>query len=66
MRRGDKYIVYALGGDKKRKGVGMIVREEVAKSVMMCEPISDRIMLMRLKVKPVNVLVVQVYEHQTK
>ena len=39
----------------------MIVREEVAKSVMMCEPISDRIMAMRLKVKPVNVLVVQVY-----
>ena len=28
---GDKYIVYASGGDKKRKGVGMIVREEVAK-----------------------------------
>ena len=37
----------------------MIVREEVAKSVMMCEPISDRIMVMKLKVKPVNVLMVR-------
>ena len=33
----DKYIVNASGGDMKRKEVGMIVREEVAKSVMMCE-----------------------------
>ena len=39
----------------------MIVGEEVAKSVMMCEPISDRIMVMILKVTLVNVLVVQVY-----
>ena len=28
---------------------------------MMCEPISDRIMVMRLKVTPVNAFVVQVY-----
>ena len=39
----------------------MIVREEVAKSVVMCEPISDRIMIMRLKMAPVNVLLVQIY-----
>src|SRR6059036_1595873 len=39
----------------------MIVEEEVVKSVMMCEPISDRIMIMRLKMAPVNVLLVQIY-----
>ena len=39
----------------------MIVREEVVKSVMMCEPISDRIMVMRLKMAPINVLLVQIY-----
>src|SRR5206468_3756161 len=41
----------------------MIVKEEVVKSVMMCEPISDRIMIMRLKMAPVNVLLVQIYAH---
>ena len=35
--------------------------EEVIKSVMMCESISDRIMIMRLKMAPVNVLLVQIY-----
>ena len=54
---GDKYKV----GKKRRRGVGVIVREEVIKSVMMCEPISERIMLMRLKVAPINVLLVQIY-----
>src|SRR5437867_457260 len=50
--------------EEKRTGeslVGVIVREEVAKSVVMCEPISDRIMIMRLKMAPVNMLMVQIY-----
>ena len=28
---------------------------------MMCEPFSDRIIVMRLKTKPVNLLLVQIY-----
>src|SRR6184192_3772246 len=58
---GDKYKVFFSGGKKRRRGVGVIVREEVAKSVMMCEPISERILIMRLKVAPINVLLVQIY-----
>ena len=58
---GDKYRVFFSEGEKRRRGVGMIVTEEVAKSVMMCEPISDRIMVMRLKMTPINMLVVQIY-----
>src|SRR5437899_11093328 len=46
---------------KRRRGVGVNVREELAKSVMMCEPISERIVIMRLKVAPINVLLVQIY-----
>src|SRR5437867_10154310 len=34
---GDKYKVFFSGGNKRRRGVGVIVREEVVKSVMMCE-----------------------------
>ena len=39
----------------------MIVKEEIVKSIMMCEPISDRIMIMRVKMAPVNVLIMQLY-----
>ena len=41
--------------------MGVIVREEVAKSVMMYEPISERILIMRLKVAPINIPLVQIY-----
>src|SRR5206468_5742019 len=58
---GDKYRVFFSGGKKRRRGVGVFVREEVVKSVMMCEPISERIIIMRLKVAPLNVLLVQIY-----
>ena len=57
---GDKYKVFFSGGEKNRRGVSVIVREGVAKSVVMCEPISDRIMIMRLKMARINVLLVQI------
>src|SRR6267154_1989270 len=58
---GDKYHVFYSGGKRKRRGVGVIVREEVVKSVMMWEPISERITIMKLKVAPINMLIVQIY-----
>ena len=60
---GDKYQVFYSGGKKRRRGVGVIVREEVVKSVMICKPISGRIMIMRLKVALINMLMVQIYMH---
>src|SRR6267154_553125 len=59
--RGDKYHVFYSGGKKRRRGMGVIVREEVVKSVMMWEPIAERIMIMRLKVAPINMLIMQIY-----
>ena len=41
--------------------MGAIVREAVVMSIMMCKSISDRIMIMRLKVAPINVLIVQIH-----
>src|SRR6267154_3280190 len=58
---GDKYQVFYSGRKKKRRGVRVIVREEVAKSVMMWEPIWERIMIMKLKVATINMLIVQIY-----
>src|SRR3989442_15418800 len=58
---GEKYKLFFSGGKKRRRGVGVIVREAVAKQEMMCEPISERILIMRLKVAPINILLVQIY-----
>ena len=58
---GDSYRIFYSGGDKNRRGVGLIVAEEVLRSVMMVEPISERIIIMRLMMKPTNVLIVQIY-----
>lgn len=58
---GNKFRVYYSGGKKNRRGVGVIMKEEVEKSVMMWEPISERLMLIRLKMAPVNALILQIY-----
>lgn len=58
---GAKYRVFISGGEKRRRGVGLVVKEEMAKSILMWEPISDRITIMRLKMAPINMLVAQIY-----
>ena len=39
----------------------MIVKEEVGKSIILWEPISERVMLMRVKMDQINVLILQIY-----
>ena len=56
----DSYRAFYSGGDKNRRGVGLIVAEEVLRSVMMVEPISERIIIMRLMMMPTNVLIMQI------
>ena len=48
---GDTYRIFYSGGDKNRRGVGLIVVEEVLRSVMMVEPISERIIIMNKKIQ---------------
>jgi exonuclease III len=57
----DRFRVIYSGGEKKRRGVCMILREKVGNSVLNYRLITDRIMVVRLKASPVNLLVVQVY-----
>ena len=35
--------------------------EDVSKSILMCEPISEKIIIIRLKATPVNILIIQIY-----
>ena len=49
---GETYRLIYSGGEKNRRGVGMILRGNVAKSVLDYKLVSDRIMIVKLKADP--------------
>ena len=53
-------MIYA-GGEKHRNGVGIVMKNRVAKSMMGFWAISDRVIMMKLEAKPSNIKVMQVY-----
>ena len=57
----ENFRVFFSGGDKNRRGVGMVLRGKVGQAVMQYNLISDRIIVVRLKATPVNLLLLQVY-----
>ena len=58
----DGHTLWYSGEEKSHeKGVGFLVHKDVAKSVMECRPISNRIITMRLAGQPLNISIVQVY-----
>ena len=56
----DYNIIYS-GGDKHEKGVGIILDKERSKSLMGYWPISDRVLLVKLKGHPFNISINQAY-----
>lgn len=58
----DDYVMYYSGGQiKGRNGVGVIMTKELAKCVENVDYASDRVIGVRLKGVPKNVLIIQVY-----
>ena len=57
----DRFRVIFSGGSKKRRGVAIVVRNNAATALESYESHCERIMIARLKAKPVNILLVQVY-----
>ncbi|XP_073824763.1 FERM domain containing isoform X3 [Musca autumnalis] len=55
--------IYFSGNSKRnhRNGVGIIVKEHIAKSVIGFIPKSDRTMIIKISAKPVNINIIQVY-----
>ena len=52
--------------DKHEQGVGIIVHENITKSVIGFQAISSRILVLRLKATPFNVTIIQVYAPTTE
>ena len=49
------------GGQKHEKGVGMLLDEDVSKCLLGYWTISDRVMLVKIKGRPFNMAIIQVY-----
>ena len=57
----DDYTMIYSGGEDHKNGVGIILRNEVAKSLIGYWPISDRVVMVKLQAKPFNINMIQVY-----
>ena len=57
----DDYIMIYSGGEYHKNGVGIILRNEVAKPMIGYWPISDRVVMVKLQAKPFNINMIQVY-----
>ena len=58
----DGHKIYFSGReDKHEQGVGFLVNKDVRNSVMSCQPISSRIITIRLKASPLNISIIQAY-----
>ena len=57
----DDYTMIYSGGEDHKNGVGIILRNEMAKSLIGYWPISDRVVVVKLQAKPFNINMNQVY-----
>ena len=57
----ENHTIISSGGKKHRNGVGIVMKNSVAKSMMAFWAISDRVVKMKLEAKPFNFNVMQVY-----
>ena len=65
FRSGKNTVMYSGHDTYRKNGVGMIVTNEVAKSLIGYKAVNDRIMYIRVKARPVNITCVQVYAPTT-
>ena len=53
-------MIYS-GGDQRQGGVGLLVSPKIKKAISEVRPVGDRIITMKLDVKPIPVNIIQVY-----
>jgi hypothetical protein len=61
MKISDGMTIYYSGSDKHVGGVGFITNAQMAQAVLSWDPVSDRIITLRLQTRIVKVTIVQVY-----
>ena len=53
--------MYYSGGERAERGVAIVVHKSVVKSAVKKIVCNDRIIALKLKAEPVNILIMQVY-----
>jgi len=56
-----KYKVLYSGGDKKRKGVALVLRGVAAETIQSFQMVSERIIRVKIRAKHVDLIVIQTY-----
>ena len=60
--RWGSHSVFQVGKeDKHEQGMGFLVHKDIVKSVTGCRPISSRLITVRLRARPFNITIIQVY-----
>ena len=62
MSTDDRHKVYFSGEEGKHEyGVGFLVHKDVVGAVLGCQPVSNRLISIRLRAAPFNITIIQVY-----
>ena len=62
MSTDDRHKVYFSGEEGKHEyGVGFLVHKDVVGAVLGCQPVSSRLISIRLRAAPFNITIIQVY-----
>ena len=56
-----EHRIIGCGSDMKRQGVAIIMDEKTCGDVLHVERISERIMMIKIKANPVDMMIIQVY-----
>ena len=62
----DGHRVVGSGGELKRHGVALIFEQKLCGEILQCERISERLMMIKLKAEPVDMMIIQVYMPTSK
>ena len=57
----DNFVMMYSGGDKQKRGVGFLMTKDIRKSIVGCGTISDRAIMIKIKCKPTDINMIQVY-----
>ena len=57
----EKHTMIYSGGENHRNGVGIVMKNSVSKSMIGFWTISERVIMIKLKAKPFNINIIQVY-----
>ena len=57
----DDVVMLYSGGETHSNGVGIIMKKDIAKSIIGCWTISDRVMVVKLRETPANINIIEAY-----